>query len=73
MSKTINLPYDDASCGWYAALPAAKPATRLQGEQRADYTVIGAGFAGLASARRLAEHHPQARILLVDAHRVGYG
>lgn len=73
MNKSINLPHDDASCGWYAALPAAKPAVRLHGEQRADYAVIGAGFAGLAAARRLAEHHPEARILLVDAQRVGYG
>jgi glycine/D-amino acid oxidase-like deaminating enzyme len=73
MNKSINLPHDDASCGWYAALPAAEPATRLQGEQRADYAVIGAGFAGLAAARRLAEHHPEACILLVDAQRVGYG
>ncbi|WP_369959712.1 NAD(P)/FAD-dependent oxidoreductase [Pseudomonas benzenivorans] len=73
MRKSINLPHDDASCGWYAALPAAQPATRLQGEQRADYAVIGAGFAGLAAARRLAEHHPEARILLVDAQRVAQG
>ena len=73
MNKKINLPHDDASCGWYAALPTAAPATRLQGEQRADYAVIGAGFAGLAAARRLAEHHPEARILLVDAQRVAQG
>jgi glycine/D-amino acid oxidase-like deaminating enzyme len=73
MKNTIKLPYDDASCGWYAALPAQPACIRLQGEQRADYTVIGAGFAGLAAARRLAEHHPEARILLVDAQRVAYG
>ena len=73
MKNTINLPHDDASCGWYAALPEQPPCKRLQGEQRADYTVIGAGFAGLAAARRLAEHYPEARILLVDAQRVAYG
>ena len=73
MKDTINLPHDDASCGWYAALPGRPPCSRLEGEQRADYAVIGAGFAGLAAARRLAEHHPKARILLVDAQRVGYG
>ncbi|WP_212631905.1 FAD-binding oxidoreductase [Pseudomonas sp. KB-10] len=73
MNKNVNLPHDDSSCGWYAALPAAEPAIRLQGEQRADYAVIGAGFAGLAAARRLAEHHPAARILLVDAQRVAQG
>lgn len=59
MKKTINLPHDDASCGWYAALPEQPACTRLQGEQRTDYAVIGAGFAGLAAARRLAEHHPE--------------
>ncbi|MGZ7459536.1 NAD(P)/FAD-dependent oxidoreductase [Pseudomonas sp. Ma2-10] len=73
MKNTINLPHDDASCGWYAALPEQPPCKRLQGEQRADYTVIGAGFAGLAAARRLAELCPEARILLVDAQRVAYG
>ncbi|MBV7551556.1 FAD-binding oxidoreductase [Pseudomonas sp. PDM28] len=69
----VNLPHDDHSCGWYAALPEPRPAKRLTGEQKADYVVIGAGFAGLAAARRLAEHMPQSRILLVDAQRVGYG
>lgn len=73
MNKAVNLPLDDASCGWYAALPAQPPVRRLVGEQRADYTVIGAGFAGLAAARRLGELMPEARILLVDAQRVGYG
>ncbi|MFP2768983.1 NAD(P)/FAD-dependent oxidoreductase [Oceanisphaera sp. KMM 10153] len=69
----INLPKDDHSCGWYQALPPAGPVTRLKGVQKADYAVLGAGFAGLAAARRLAEHHPQARIVLVDAQRVAEG
>ena len=73
MSKQINLPHDDSSCGWYAALPQQPACKRLQGEQRADYTVIGAGFAGLAAARRLGELLPDKRIILVDAQRVGQG
>ena len=73
MKNTINLPHDDASCGWYAALPPQPACTRLSGEQRADFAIVGAGFAGLAAARRLAAHHPQARILLVDAQRVAHG
>jgi len=73
MNSIVNLPHDDHSCGWYAALPEPRPARRLTGEQKADYVVVGAGFAGLAAARRLAEHMPQSRILLVDAQRVGYG
>ncbi|MCY1268474.1 Gamma-glutamylputrescine oxidoreductase [compost metagenome] len=73
MNSIVNLPHDDRSCGWYAALPEPFPCKRLVGEQKADYVVIGAGFAGLAAARRLAEHMPQSRILLVDAQRIGYG
>ncbi|AEY01356.1 FAD dependent oxidoreductase [Oceanimonas sp. GK1] len=69
----IALPNDDTSCGWYQALPQAAPATRLKGRQQADYAVLGAGFAGLAAARRLAELKPEARIVLVDAQRVAEG
>ncbi|MBB3224966.1 NAD(P)/FAD-dependent oxidoreductase [Pseudoduganella umbonata] len=73
MTKQINLPFDDSGCGWYAALAPRPDVKRLQGRQQADYAVIGAGFAGLAAARRLAERLPEARILLVDAQRAGFG
>jgi glycine/D-amino acid oxidase-like deaminating enzyme len=33
--------------------------------------VVGAGFAGLAAARRLAENRPQDNIILIDAHEAG--
>ena len=35
--------------------------------------VVGAGVTGLAAARRLAELAPEARIILLDEYRVGYG
>ncbi|WP_341963826.1 FAD-binding oxidoreductase [Pseudomonas sp. RC10] len=73
MNSIVKLPYDDSTCGWYEALPPPAASHRLQGQQSADHVVIGAGFAGLSAARRLAEHLPDARILLVDAQRVGYG
>jgi len=69
----INLPNDDKSCGWYSVLPPAEPAIKLVGQQKADYAIVGAGFAGLAAARRLAELQPNARIILVDAQRVAEG
>lgn len=72
-NREIHLPHDDHDCGWYAALPAPAAAKRLSGQRQVDYAVIGAGFAGLAAARRLAEQKPDARIILVDAQRVGYG
>lgn len=69
----VNLPNDDKSCGWYSVLPPAEPATKLVGQQKADYAIIGAGFAGLAAARRLAKLKPNARIILVEAQRVAEG
>src|SRR5436309_9871842 len=52
------LPHDDRGCGWLAPLPPPPPARPLAGSERADYAVIGAGFTGLAIARRLAESRP---------------
>ena len=59
--------------GWYAILPAPLPAKRLMGDQTADWVVAGAGFTGLAAARRLGELAPEARVILVEQHRLGYG
>ena len=59
--------------GWYAVLPEPAPARRPKGDQVADWVVVGAGVTGLAAARRLGELAPDARILLLDEHRVGYG
>lgn len=69
----IALPNDDKSCGWYSALAPAKPVKHLVGAQKADYSIIGAGFAGLAAARRLAALKPNARIILIDAQRIAQG
>lgn len=70
----IALPNDDHTCGWYAALPPRTfPVKKLAGQQQADYAIIGAGFAGIAAARRLAAMKPNARIILVDAQCVAEG
>ncbi|EMH4162987.1 FAD-binding oxidoreductase [Pluralibacter gergoviae] len=69
----IHLPNDDSDCGWYQALGPRAATAPLTTRERADYVVIGAGFAGLAIARRLAEQEPQARIMLLDAQAVGQG
>ena len=59
--------------GWFAILPRPAPAKRLKGHQKADWVVVGAGVTGLAAARRLGELAPNARIILLDEYRVGYG
>jgi len=63
----------DQAPGWYAILPPPRPAVRFSGRQVADWVVVGAGVTGLAAARRLAELEPEARIILLDEYRVGYG
>jgi len=45
----------------------------LTGSLQADAAVLGAGFTGLAAARRLAELKPGWRIALLDALRAGEG
>jgi glycine/D-amino acid oxidase-like deaminating enzyme len=54
-------------------LPPLPPARRLAADETADWVVLGAGLTGLAAARRLARHLPEARVILLEAHRVGYG
>jgi glycine/D-amino acid oxidase-like deaminating enzyme len=71
--KVAYLPSFDDGNGWYNILPKPKPPRVLAGSQVAGWLVIGAGYAGLSAARRLAELHPQERIALIEADRVGRG
>ncbi|MEM9141317.1 MAG: FAD-dependent oxidoreductase [Pseudomonadota bacterium] len=64
----INLlPKDDNTNGWAAGLPPRTPRPALQGDIRADWVVVGAGYAGLAAARRLAENRPSEKVVLIEA------
>ena len=69
--KISRLPQDDRTNGWSAILPERTPHPELRGDAAADWIVLGAGYAGLAAARRLAENRPEERILLIDAGQAG--
>lgn len=72
--RTIRiLPQDDGDCGWIRTLPPPPPARRLTSVERADCAILGAGFTGLAIARRLAELRPDWRVVVLDAQRAGFG
>ena len=60
-------------CGFNALLPPRTPRKPAEGDIAADYAVVGAGYTGLAAARRLAQLAPQARIVLIEATTVGEG
>ncbi|MEZ2720870.1 NAD(P)/FAD-dependent oxidoreductase [Paenalcaligenes hominis] len=69
----MNLPHDDSCSGWFHLLSEQRPFNELLHDQQADVVVVGAGFAGLSAARQLALHLPDAKVVLIDAQRVGYG
>jgi glycine/D-amino acid oxidase-like deaminating enzyme len=65
------LPLNDNTNGWSRILPPRRPKPPLAGRRKADWVVIGAGYAGLAAARRLAENRPGDEILLIEAGEAG--
>lgn len=70
--KTINhLPVNDNTNGWSRILNPRTARPMLQGNQQCHWVVVGAGYAGLAAARRLAENRPDDQIVLIDAGEVG--
>jgi len=71
--EASRLPVDPGVPGWNAILPEPGPARRLDDNITADWLVIGAGFAGLAAARRLKQLRPDDRIVVLEASRVGAG
>jgi len=69
----LTYPQYAARCGWNAMLPVRQPRPPLTGDSKVDFAVIGAGFTGLAVARRLAELRPDASIAVLEADVVGEG
>jgi glycine/D-amino acid oxidase-like deaminating enzyme len=65
-------PYYSSPCGWNALL-APRQAKPLLALAQCDLAVIGAGFSGLAAARRWAELRPGDSIVVLDALTVGEG
>ncbi|VVE33296.1 Gamma-glutamylputrescine oxidoreductase [Pandoraea horticolens] len=64
-------PAYQAASGWNALLPVRMSHTRAPMARSFDVIVIGAGFTGLAAARRVAELRPDATVLVIDATAVG--
>ncbi|MFC4526269.1 FAD-binding oxidoreductase [Dyella halodurans] len=71
--KVDALPIEDNTNGWSAILPARIPKASLNGDVSADWLVVGAGYAGLAAARRLAELRPENSVVLLEALAIGEG
>ena len=75
MSKiTVKaLPDDPGPAGWNSILPTATPAPKMEADLKADWLIIGAGFAGLAAAYRLRQLCPTDKIVVLEASRLAHG
>ncbi len=68
-----RLPKDPGPAAWNAILPPRPPPRVLEDRITADWLVIGAGWAGLAAARRLTQLRGGDRIAVLEASRVAEG
>ena len=73
MIKVDLKPADLGESGWNAILPPRAPSAALDRDIECDYLVVGAGFAGLAAARRLRQLQADAGIVIVEAAEVACG
>lgn len=72
--RVAQLPRDDDSCGWVHLLPPrTHPVRRVAGATGFDWAIVGAGYAGLAAARRIAACAPGQSVAVIDAGRAGEG
>jgi glycine/D-amino acid oxidase-like deaminating enzyme len=60
-------------CGWNRMLSPRQPQPVAEGRIRARYAIVGAGYTGLAAARRLHELDPSADIVVLEGTEIGEG
>lgn len=68
-----RLPRQTGPAGWNAILPLQETLPVLEQNLSADITIVGGGFAGLSTARRLHQLDPSLKIALLEAGRFADG
>ncbi|MDE0211373.1 MAG: FAD-binding oxidoreductase [Boseongicola sp.] len=71
--QALRTPVQKGRAGWNAILGSLPPPLHLEENETADFVVVGAGFAGLAAARRLTQLAPGTRIAVLEAGRIAEG
>ena len=64
---------NDKSCSWINDLTPRSNIKILTKNKNCEWLIVGAGYTGLSAARKLAELHPNQKIILVDAQLAGEG
>ena len=64
---------NDKNCSWINDLNPRLNIKTLIKNENCDWLIVGAGYTGLSAARKLAQIHPEQKIILVDAQLAGEG
>jgi len=64
---------NDKNCSWVNDLTLRLNTKTLITNENCDWLIVGAGYTGLSAARKLAQLHPEQKIILVDAQLAGEG
>lgn len=68
-----RMPVETGRSGWEAISSRKFASRQLTGNVTADWLIIGAGFAGLAAARRLTQVRPGEKVVVLDAKELAIG
>lgn len=71
--KNRAFPIYTQPCGWNALLPSREVHPPATGQLTVQYAVVGAGFTGMAAARRLCKLNPNADVVMIEATTIGEG
>ncbi|RVI92436.1 FAD-dependent oxidoreductase [Sinorhizobium meliloti] len=71
--RAKRLPINTGVSAWVAMLPPRNERESLSADVKADVVIVGAGFAGLAAARRLSQLAPDVRVVVLEAGVIGEG
>jgi len=69
MMEVVN----DNTCSWINDLTPRSNIQLVTSNLDCEWLVIGAGYTGLSAARKLAQLHPEKKIILIDAQLAGEG
>ena len=64
---------NDNGCSWINDLDPRSNIKVLEKNEECEWLIIGAGYTGLSAARKLAQLHPNQKIILIDAQLAGEG
>ena len=64
---------NDNGCSWINDLDPRSNIKVLEKNEECEWLIIGAGYTGISAARKLAQLHPNQKIILIDAQLAGEG